>query len=101
MGARLCTPVRAAQHIEALIGRELDPVGRTEDTVLTAFTDGCPGLRRILADADITELPILDWFHIGMRLQHLIPRSRAQFAIWESMWKMLSPSLRARRCSIR
>jgi hypothetical protein len=39
--------------------------------VLTAFTDGCSGLRRILADAGISELPILDWFHIGMRLQHL------------------------------
>jgi hypothetical protein len=57
--------------IEALIGRELDAVGRTEDTAVTAFTDGCPGLRRILADAGVTELPMLDWFHIGMRLQHL------------------------------
>jgi hypothetical protein len=58
-------------NIEVLIRRSLDAVGRTEDTVLTAFTDGCSGLRRILADAGITELPILDWFHIGMRLQHL------------------------------
>jgi hypothetical protein len=57
--------------IEVLIRRSLDAVGRTEDTVLTAFTDGCSGLRRILADAGISELPILDWFHIGMRLQHL------------------------------
>jgi len=39
--------------------------------VLTAFTDGCPGLRRILAGAGVLEPPILDWFHIGMRLQHL------------------------------
>jgi hypothetical protein len=62
---------KANTTIEALIGRELDAVGRTEDTVLTAFTDGCPGLRRILADAGVTELPILDWFHIGMRLRHL------------------------------
>jgi hypothetical protein len=62
---------KANTVIEGLIGRELDAVGRTEDTVLTAFTDGCPGLRRILADADVTELPILDWFHIAMRLQHL------------------------------
>jgi hypothetical protein len=46
-------------------------VGRTKDTELTAFTDGCPGLRRILADAGVAEPPILDWFHIGMRLQHL------------------------------
>jgi hypothetical protein len=57
--------------IKALIGQSLDAVGRTEDTALTAFTDGCPGLRRILADAGISGLPILDWFHIGMRLQHL------------------------------
>ncbi|GAC1650131.1 MAG: hypothetical protein NVS4B6_25530 [Mycobacterium sp.] len=57
--------------VKVLICRSLDGVGRTKDTVLTAFTDGCSGLRRILADAGITGLPILDWFHIGMRLQHL------------------------------
>jgi hypothetical protein len=57
--------------IKVLIGRSLDAVGRTEDTVLTAFTDGCSGLRCIRADARVAELPILDWFHIGMRLQHL------------------------------
>jgi hypothetical protein len=34
--------------------------------VLTAFTDGCSGPRRILADA-----PMLEGFHIAMRLQHL------------------------------
>jgi hypothetical protein len=38
---------------------------------LTAFTDGCSGLRSILADAGVTTAPFLDWFHIGMRLQHL------------------------------
>ena len=54
-----------------LIRRSLDAVGRTEDTALTAFTDGCSGLRRILADAGVTEAPALDWFHIVMRLQHL------------------------------
>jgi len=37
---------------------------------LTAFTDGCPGLRRILANTGVAE-PILDWFYTGMRLQHL------------------------------
>jgi hypothetical protein len=57
--------------IKVLIGRSLDAVGRTEDTVLTAFTDGCSGLRCIFADAGVAELPLLDWFHIGMRLQHL------------------------------
>jgi hypothetical protein len=54
-----------------LINRNLDGVGRNGHTALTAFTDGCPGLRRILADAGVTTAPFLDWFHIGMRLQHL------------------------------
>jgi hypothetical protein len=29
--------------IKVLIGRSIDAVGRTEDTVWTAFTDGCSG----------------------------------------------------------
>ena len=62
---------RADTDIKVLIRRSLDAVGRTEDTALTAFTDGCSGLRRILADAGVTETPVLDWFHIAMRLQHL------------------------------
>jgi len=62
---------KAGTDIEALIRRNLDAVGRTEDTALTAFTDGCPGLRRILADAGVTTPPMLDWFHVAMRLQHL------------------------------
>jgi hypothetical protein len=57
--------------LAALIRRSLDAVGHTEATVLTAFTDGCPGLRRILLDAGISEPPISDWFHVAMRLQHL------------------------------
>jgi hypothetical protein len=55
----------------ALIRRSLDAVGRTEGTALTAFTDGCPGLPRILLNAGVDGLPILDWFHVAMRLQHL------------------------------
>jgi hypothetical protein len=62
---------KAKTDIKTLIDRNLDAVGRTEDTRLTAFTDGCPGLRRILADAGVTTAPFLDWFHIAMRLQHL------------------------------
>ena len=57
--------------IKVLIRGSLDAIGRTEGTELTAFTDGCPGLRRILADVGVAETPILDWFHIGMRLEHL------------------------------
>ncbi len=62
---------KAGTDIRALIRRNLDAVGRTKDTALTVFTDGCSGLRRILADAGVTEPPILDWFHIAMPLQHL------------------------------
>jgi hypothetical protein len=57
--------------IEGLIRKNLDAVGGNKDTVLTAFTDGCPGLRGILAGAGVLEPPILDWFHIAMKLQHL------------------------------
>src|SRR3954471_7149342 len=56
--------------IEALIRRGLKEVGQTENTELTAFTDGCSGLRSILVNAGITKPPFLDWFHIAMRLQH-------------------------------
>ena len=61
---------RADTDIAALIRRSLETVGRTDDTELTAFTDGCPGLRSILAAAGVIEPPIADWFHIAMRLQH-------------------------------
>jgi len=62
---------KAGTDIRALIRRNLDAVGRTKDTALTAFTDGCSGLRRVLADAGVTTRPMLDWFHAAMRLQHL------------------------------
>jgi hypothetical protein len=45
-------------------------VGRTDTTKLTAFTDGCPGLRTVLTKVGVTKPPILDWFYIAMRLQH-------------------------------
>ncbi|MGD0108562.1 MAG: hypothetical protein ABSC06_31660 [Rhodopila sp.] len=41
----------------------------TDATEVTAFTDGCPGLRVVLANVGVTKPPILDWFHIPMRLQ--------------------------------
>jgi len=62
---------KADTDIRAVICRSLDAVGRTGDTALTAFTDGCPGLRGSLADAGVDEPPMLDWFHVAMRLQHL------------------------------
>ena len=53
-----------------LIQRALETVGRTDTTKVTAFTDGCPGLRTVLVSAGVTKPPNLDWFHIAMRLQH-------------------------------
>lgn len=53
-----------------LIRRSLETVGRTADTAVVAFTDGCPGLQSILTEAGITKPPIADWFHIAMRPQH-------------------------------
>jgi hypothetical protein len=41
--------VRAGTDIKVLLNRNLDAVGRTGETELTAFTDGCSGLRNILA----------------------------------------------------
>jgi hypothetical protein len=42
---------KADTDISALIRQSLRAVGRTGDTEVTAFTDGCPGLRSILVDA--------------------------------------------------
>ena len=66
--------------LATLIRGNLDAVGRTRDTALAAFTDGCPGLRRILLEAGITELPILDWFHFAMRLRWRLWNGKAQDA---------------------
>ena len=60
----------AGTDIVALIRGTLDALGRTSATALTAFTDGCLGLRAILAAAGIAGRPIADWFHLAMRLQH-------------------------------
>lgn len=47
----------------ALIRRSLDAVGRTEGTVLPAFTDGGSELkRRLLLKAGVDELSMLGWF---------------------------------------
>ena len=58
-------------EIAKVIERRLAEAGRTAGTQLTAFTDGCAGLRKLLTDIGVKESPILDWFHIAMGLQHL------------------------------
>ena len=64
------TVAKRGTSILALIGRNLEIMGRIRDTKLTAFTDGCSGLRSILTDAGVKDPPVLDWYHIAMRLQH-------------------------------
>lgn len=61
---------KSGTDILALIDWNLEIMGRTSDTELTAFTDGCAGLRSILADAGVTKPSVLDWFRIAMRLRH-------------------------------
>jgi hypothetical protein len=61
---------RSDTDIAVQIRRSLEAVDRTAATKVTAFTDGCPGPRSILADAGVTARRIADWFHIAMRLQH-------------------------------
>lgn len=56
--------------IAKLIRRSLAAVGQSDGTELSAFTDGCPGLRALLVEAGVSTPPFLDWFHIAMRLQH-------------------------------
>ncbi|HTW73243.1 MAG TPA: hypothetical protein VME47_25420 [Acetobacteraceae bacterium] len=63
--------VGADTDIATLIHRNMTSARRGADATMTAFTDGCPGLRNILANAGITTVPMLDWFHIAMRLNHL------------------------------
>ena len=53
---------KTGTSIAALIQRSLAEVGQARETEITAFTDGCSGLRSILVDAGITKPPHLDWF---------------------------------------
>jgi hypothetical protein len=49
--------------LEVIIYLDNKPcAGPAADTELTAFTDGCPGLRSILVNAGVTAPPYLDWF---------------------------------------
>jgi hypothetical protein len=67
---RFASVAKTETDIAALIRRNLETVGRAAETELTAFTDGCPGLRSVLVKAGCEKAPIADWFHIAMRLQH-------------------------------
>ncbi len=72
-GARCCLGAPIGQRAASLklIEDALGVVGRTPATRLTAFTDGAPILRGLAARVGIRDGPILDWFHIAMRIRHL------------------------------
>jgi hypothetical protein len=59
-----------ARDVTEPIRQSLRAVGCGDGTEVTALTDGCPGLRSILVNAGVTTPPIVDWFHIAMRIQH-------------------------------
>jgi hypothetical protein len=64
------TVTRVDTEITALLRRTIETAGRDDDTAVTAFTDGRPGLRTVLGNAGVTKPPILDGLHVAMRLQH-------------------------------
>jgi hypothetical protein len=88
---------KAGTDITALIRRSLRIVGQADDSEVTAFTDRCPGLRSILADAGITKPPILDWFHIGDRPEPggaMGPHGRGNLEFrmkWRVMLELVGP----------
>jgi hypothetical protein len=51
---------RTDSAIEALIRRGLAEVGQTGDTKITAFTDGCSGLRSIVLNPGVKAPPYFD-----------------------------------------
>ena len=61
---------RAETDITALVQRTLETAGRTDATKVTAFTDGCPGLRHGSGQHGSNETTNFRCFHIAMRLQH-------------------------------
>jgi hypothetical protein len=68
---------RKTTQATSMIRSQLELSGYHQSTDLTVLTDGAKGLRnlaRSAVDAPIT--PILDWFHVAMRLQHMRQKAR-------------------------
>ena len=68
-----------SDEVEAagVIRQHLDALGHGADTELTVLTDGAEGLRALARRAVGSSItPVLDWFHIAMRLQHLRQKAR-------------------------
>jgi hypothetical protein len=57
-------------HILALIGRNLEIIGRNGETKVTPSPMVVPGYAQFLTVAGVKDPPILAWYHIAMRLQH-------------------------------
>ena len=60
------------ERTHKLIRINLQECGYSADTDLTVLTDGEPGLSELCRETTHSNnVPILDWFHIAMRLQHM------------------------------
>ena len=61
-----------SRSVTRLIRTHLESMGYTDSTMLTVLTDGDEGLRNLVRKATRATIdPVLDWFHIAMRIQHM------------------------------
>lgn len=81
----------------------LAAVGRKPENKVAAFTDGAGALRQLCGKLGLKDKPILDWFHIAMRIRHisqaasglscetaeqLTARGRIENAVERIRWKL-------------
>ena len=53
------------------IQQNLSCAGFVPSTSVTTFTDGGAGLRELALSSGVKDTPILDWYHVAQRLQHI------------------------------
>ncbi len=69
---RFALVARAAERPCALVRDALAHQGWTEATPITAISDGDPALPALVGSAARAPVtPILDWFHLSMRVRHI------------------------------
>jgi len=59
------------------IRQGMEELGGNEQTKITVLSDGDTGLRTVQWEVAPGSEHILDWFHIGMRFEHLLDASKA------------------------
>jgi hypothetical protein len=55
----------------------MEELGVSSETKITVLSDGDAGLRTVRWEVAPGSEHILDWFHIGMRFEHLLDASNA------------------------